>query len=292
MKNSFIAYETIYDMLKELPDDLYIKFSRAVFEYGFYGEAPEFSGIEKALWTQIQFCIDNSKEYRKSQSEKAKKAHSQSEPESAECSRSLPKSAEVCQEEPNVNVNENVNENDNTQTDPDAEVCVSSALLKNVGELQKAIYGMVCEHNKTAKQTRKIPVSRNLWDFTCKEMRELLSVVGTDEPLEMITAALQNFLHVAKSDTWQKSFTWRMFVSHYVDYTPDYFSLERYLNSEPATDDATKRPENVFFFANKDNPDFHVETFQAHIEDWKAQGRPEGTDYFKLQNEWEERKCS
>ena len=37
----------------------------------------------------------------------------------------------------------------------------------------------------------------------------------------------------------------------------------------------------------KSNEKFHVETFQAHIEDWKAEGRPEGAEYFRLQDKWE-----
>lgn len=291
-KNTFIAYETIYDMLRELPDDLYIKFSKAVFEYGFYGNAPEFSGIEKALWTQIQFCIDQSKEHRKAQSEKAKKSHSHSEPESADICQTLPESADICRDLPNVNVNVNGNENVNTNTEKEPVVCASSAPLKNIGNLQKEIFDMLYTHNKIAKPERKVPISSNSWNFTCKEMRDLLSVIGPDVNPDEVKSAVQNFLKVARSDTWQKSFTWRMFITHYVDYTPEFFTLERYLNSEPATDDATKRPENVFFFANKDNPDFHVDTFQAHIDDWKAQGRPEGADYFRLQSEWEERKCS
>ena len=72
-KNSFIFYETIEEMLNELPDDEYVIFSKAVNKYGLHDIEPEFTGIRKALWTQIKFCIDNSKEYRRKQSENVDK---------------------------------------------------------------------------------------------------------------------------------------------------------------------------------------------------------------------------
>lgn len=78
-----------------------------------------------------------------------------------------------------------------------------------------------------------------------------------------------------------------MFCKHYNDYTPEFFTLERYLNAEPQDGDASKKPENAFFFKHKDDPEFHVETFQAHIDDWKAEGRPDGAAYLELQNKWE-----
>ena len=161
---------------------------------------------------------------------------------------------------------------------------------KNYSKLQQDLFYEVQKYNATAPKDRKIPVSKDFFSFTCKESRELISAAGNDEP-EKIKQAFRNFLKVAQSDTWQKSFTWSTFCRHYNDYTTEYFTLSRYLNSEPDSDDPTQKPENRFFFANKDNPNFHVETFQDHIEDWKAEGRPEGAAYFKLQDKWEAEVC-
>lgn len=120
-----------------------------------------------------------------------------------------------------------------------------------------------------------------------REMRELLEAAGTEEPPYKIFNALTNYIKVAKSDTWQKTFSWRSFCKNYQNFSPDFFTLSKYLNAEPQTDDASKKPENVFFFAHKADPQFHVDTFQAHIDDWKAEGRPDGADYLALQNKWE-----
>ena len=154
-------------------------------------------------------------------------------------------------------------------------------------DLAGTLLNTIVAHNSMAPKDRKVPVSNNIFTFSCKEMRELIAAVGPDEKPGNILNALQNFLKVCKSDTWQKSHSWSTFCKHYTDYTPEFFTLERYLNDEPQTDDASKKPENAFFFAHKDDPDFHVETFQKHIDDWKLEGRPEGLDYLALQNKWE-----
>lgn len=295
-KNSFIAYETIYDMLKELPDDLYIKFSKAVFEYGFYGTAPELSGIEKALWTQIQFCIDNSKEYRKAQSERRKTKSNQTQPNVTETNQTEPNTTESNQTQPNVNVNGNVNDNVNTHEKPEyikqaEESCVRTP-SKNIKQLTMDLYDMLQAHNRTAPQDRKIPMRNDVWQFTVKNMRELLDAVGPKEPEDKIRQALCNYIKVAQSDTWQKTFTWRSFCKNYQNFTPEYFTLSKYLNTEPETEDATQRPEYKFYMRMRLEARFHVETFQDHIDDWKKAGRPEGDAYYKLQDEWEVRKCS
>ena len=147
---------------------------------------------------------------------------------------------------------------------------------------------MIQKHNSTVTKDRKVPVSNNVFNFCCKEMRELRDTLNRSaiEAKDIITS-LENFLKVCQSDTWMKSHSWSTFCKHYTDYTPEFFTLERYLNAEPQDGDASKKPENAFFFAHKDDPKFHVETFQAHIDDWKAEGRPDGAAYLELQNKWE-----
>ena len=295
-KNTFIAYETIYDMLKELPDELYIKFSKAVFEYGFYGNLPEVTGIEKALWTQIQFCIDNSKEYRKSQAERRKNKNNQEEPEATESNQTQPNTTEHNQTQPevtetnreqpnvNVNVNENVNKNVNTQTESEQNsVCEEPT---GHGIAQKKLFELVQAHNASAPQDRKVPVSKNFLSFLQKEMREFYDEVGTKEKPEDIIQAFKNFLQIANSDTWQKSFSWRTFIRNYQNFTPDFFTLERYVNKDTDPNDATKRPENIFYFAHKDDPRFVFRAFRDYQDEWVKAGRPDGEAYYKLQDEW------
>ena len=200
----------------------------------------------------------------------------------------------------NEDVNENENEDVNTHTENEEEpaenACVPAYIQDPYNQSQRKInkdlagtlLNMIVAHNRQTTKDRKVPVSNNVFNFCCKEMRELIPAIrpGSGEAATIINA-LENFLKVCRSDTWMKSHTWSNFCRHYTDYTPEFFTLERYLNAEPQTDDASKKPENVFFFAHKDDPRFHVETFQAHIDDWKAEGRPDGADYLALQTLWE-----
>lgn len=200
----------------------------------------------------------------------------------------------------NDNDNEDVNEEEdvNTHTEKDGEpvenVCEPPYIPKVPQNpdtnIAKLIYLTVKRHNENAQKDRKVPISKDFFTFSCKEMRELLSA-ATGEYTDQLIDSLQNFLKVCNSDTWQKSHTWSTFCKHYNDYTPEYFSLDRYLNTPQESDDATKKPENVFFFAHKDDPEFHVETFQKHMDDWKAAGRPDGAAYYRLQSEWEAEEC-
>lgn len=199
----------------------------------------------------------------------------------------------------NEDDNEDVNENDNThrenEEEPAENVRVPAYIPDSYNPNQKinkdlagTLLSMIQKHNSTTTKDRKVPVSNNVFNFCCKEMRELRDTLNRSaiEAKDIITS-LENFLKVCQSDTWMKSHSWSTFCKHYTDYTPEFFTLERYLNAEPHTDDASKKPENAFFFAHKDDPEFHVETFQAHIDDWKAEGRPDGAAYLELQKKWE-----
>ena len=184
----------------------------------------------------------------------------------------------------NEDVNEDEEEEVNTQKEGACEPLI-------FGKLQKDCWELVQNHNKDAPKERKIPCSNNFITFTQREMRELLEAAGTEEPPYKIFNALTNYIKVAKSDTWQKTFTWRSFCKNYQSFSPDFFTLAKYLNTIPETDDATQKPEYKFYMRMKTESRFHVETFQAHIEDWKAEGRPEGAEYYRLQDEWEAEKC-
>lgn len=190
----------------------------------------------------------------------------------------------------NVDVNEDVNVDVNEDVDGNTHT-VSASEPFNFGQMQVDCFHLIQNHNESAPKERKVPCSNSVLAFSMKETRELLDTIGTKEPPEIIVAALQNFIKVAKSDTWQKTFTWRSFCKNYRNFTPEFFTLSKYLNTEPETEDSTQKPEYKFYMQMRSEPRFHVETFQLHITEWKTRGRPEGEDYFKLQNEWEASKC-
>ena len=292
-------YRSFHEALKELSREQYGNVMYAINEYALDGKlTEELTGIEKAVFLMAKPQLDANRQRRENGAKGGRpkeeikiiaepeikpmvyEIENQTKPE-------VIKNGET--EKPNVNANDNGNENENAHTDACVPAYIPEPNKKINKELAKRMHTMIQEHNETAPKDRRVPISNNLFNFSCKEMREFIGAVGTlDAGLpQNIEEALQNFLKVCRSDTWMKSHTWSTFCKHYADYTPEFFTLERYLNAEPQTDDASKKPENAFFFSHKDDPNFHVETFQKHIDDWKAEGRPDGAAYRALQDKWE-----
>ena len=125
-KSSFVFYETFYESLIELPEDVRLRFYEYVAEFGLYGKEPDISGIELALWKNIQFAIENSQKRRKTYAENGKNGGrpcnaekpttTQDNPdESTETkdNQKEPSETKDNQKEPNHNLNVNVNVNDN-----------------------------------------------------------------------------------------------------------------------------------------------------------------------------------
>lgn len=191
----------------------------------------------------------------------------------------------------NEDVDVEVNEDVDAHTEELKKSCVPAYIPDPSKKYDKALaldlFNAILKHNTNTSKDRMVPITKDILTFSQKEMQELIGTIGPQQEGNNVRETLENFLKVCRSDTWMKSHTWSNFCKHYTDYTPEYFTLERYLNAEPQTDDASKKPENAFFFAHKDDPEFHVETFQAHIDDWKAEGRPDGAAYLELQNKWE-----
>ena len=302
---SFVFPETTKKQIDAMPAEMKLKFYIAVTDYGMYDIEPEdLSEMEKLIWIPMKDLIDSCKASRGGAPEgNSNAAKHQKEEKTTETTQNnknnqnnvvFTETTQTTFNNGNGNGNLNGNENVNTQSQDKElceDVCVPAYIpdpnKKINKETAKTLFEEVQKHNETAPKERKVPVSSNIFNFSCKEMREIIVAAGVDEDPDRIIAALRNFLQVCKSDTWQKSHTWSTFCKHYQDYTPEYFTLERYLVAEPQTDDASRRPENIFFFAHKDEPEFHVETFQEHIDDWKEAGRPEGTAYYELQASWE-----
>lgn len=161
----------------------------------------------------------------------------------------------------------------------------------NIGDIQKEIFRLIQEHNESVPKTRKIPVSTNFISFVQKESRMLVEKLK-NEPPEKIIEALKNFLQVAKSDTWQTTFSWNSFLNRYNEFSPDYFVLSKFLKVKVGDDDTpSRRPQDVFYYKMRDNPRFNDHIFRNHFDDWLIM-RPEGEDYFKWQAEWERKEAS
>ena len=296
---SFVFPETTKKQIDAMPAEMKLRFYVFVTDYGMYDKEPEdLTEIEKLIWIPMKDLIDSCKSARGGAPEgnqNAKKTTETTKNKENNLNNIIEETSETTLSNDNGNGNDKVKENDNTHTkseeEPAKNACVPAYIPDPNKKINKDLAGTllntIIAHNSQTEKDRKVPVSNNLFTFSCKEMRELIAAIGPDETPARILNALENFLKVCRSDTWMKSHTWSNFCKHYTDYTPEFFTLERYLNAEPQTDDASKKPENAFFFAHKDDPEFHVETFQAHIDDWKAEGRPDGADYLALQTKWE-----
>ena len=73
MAETFIFYETFAKQLKLLDKELRYRFYEAIIEYGLYGTAPDFTGLEACAWLPIQEAIDNAKARRIKNTEDGKK---------------------------------------------------------------------------------------------------------------------------------------------------------------------------------------------------------------------------
>lgn len=300
MRESFVIHT---EYIEDLPEENKAEFLMYIYNYGAKGIEPELAGFAKTVWLKIQRRIDTDREQyentinarsaagRKHKGNQYTKAAEGMEQNGTNGTQSQTTEQDGTNGTVNEFESDNEFENEN-DTDTDTEkACVPAYIPDPNIKINKNIAGtllnLIQKHNNTTTKDRMVPVSKDLFTFSCKEMRELIAATGLYASRLTVQEALENYLKVCRSDTWMKSHTWSNFCKHYTDYTPEYFTLERYLNAEPQTDDASKKPENAFFFAHKDDPEFHVETFQAHIDDWKAEGRPDGAAYLELQNKWE-----
>ena len=284
MKTKFLSFvfpETTKKQIDAMPAEMKLRFYVFVTDYGMYDKEPDdLTEIEKLIWIPMKDLIDSCKSARGG---------------APEGNHNAKKTTETTLSNDNGNGNGKVKENDNTQSQSEEEPAENVRVLAYIPDpnqkinknLAGTLLNTIVAHNSQTEKDRKVPVSNNIFTFSCKEMRELIAAIGPNETPAKILNALENYLKVCRSDTWMKSHTWSNFCKHYTDYTPEFFTLERYLNAEPQDGDASKKPENAFFFAHRDDPEFHVETFQAHIDDWKAEGRPDGADYLALQTLWE-----
>ena len=295
MVSSITEYKSYYEAGEDMTDEEYGQYMRAVHNFAYNDIEPDYSKLTPLVKAALRTVIASVRKNKEDRENGSKGGRPQKAINIEEKPRLL-ENKNPGLEKTKTNVNENVNENEkenvNTHKENEGNSCVPPYIpdpnnKKINKELAERMHAMVQEHNETVEKDRKVPISNNLFNFSCKEMRELIATTGPYESPANALNALQNFLKVCKSDTWQKSHSWSTFCKHYVDYTPEYFNLERYLNSEPETEDATQKPEYKFFMRMRTDARFHVETFQAHIDDWKAEGRPEGAEYYRLQDAWE-----
>ena len=117
-KNSFVFYETFESVIESLPEEMQLKFYKYITQYGLHGIEPEVTGIEKAIWTQIQFAIDQAQNRRKRAIENGNKGGRPTKTITENNPNETQKNQTITENNPditenNLNVNVNANDNDN-----------------------------------------------------------------------------------------------------------------------------------------------------------------------------------
>ena len=171
--------------------------------------------------------------------------------------------------------------NINTNEEP----CVPVYIQKTIPEEKNPqflleVYTLINNHNLNAK--KKIPVSKDYFQFQCKEGRELAELCR-QEKQEVIISALQNYLKVANSNTWKTGFSFSAFCRNYVEYTPEFFDMTRYVNLPK---DKVKFIDDFLDRMIREKHIFREQTFLYHRKEWFAMGMPEGEELVALVNRW------
>lgn len=147
-----------------------------------------------------------------------------------------------------------------------------------VGEM----FNLLQAHNSSSPK-HKIPISKGLFNFQCKEGRDILQLLKQDSP-ENILQALKNYLIVSNMESWKTSFSFGAFCKSFTEYTPEFFDISKYdkeTDKEQICDNFIKQMEK--------EKDFDTGTFWQNRADWLEKGRPQGAEYYKWQKEkWHE----
>ena len=248
MSNSFVMYRSFHEALKELSREQYGNVMYAINEYALNGTTTEdLSGIEKAVFLMAKPQLDANRLRRENGAQGGRPRKDNQKPMVNETeNQEKPMVIENSEnEKPNENANENLNGNANTHTE---NTCVPSYIPDPNKKYDKALaldlFNAILKHNNSTAKDRMVPIAKDINTFSQKEMRELIGTIGPQQEGNDVRETLQNFLKVCRSDTWMKSHSWSTFCKHYTDYTPEFFTLERYLNAEPQDGDASKKPEN------------------------------------------------
>ncbi len=310
---SFVFPETIKKQIDQMPDmEMKFKFYEAVTNYGMYDCEPQnLNSLEQIIWISMKDLLDNSKAGRAGAplgNCNAKKTN-----ETTECFSSSEKQLKTIENNQNNqnnqktietikttlingNGNDNDNVNDNHTHNVNACVCENNQNqetdIQDWRDFQTQSYELIQNHNKTSEYSKKLCISNSFSSYLQKECRELISGLNGEKP-PCIYKALQNYLLVAKSDTWKKTFSVKNFISEYAAFSDKDFTVSKYL-----TNDAQKEKANVpeltpeelekqLLVEMNGNPEFIPDIFSYYKDDWKEDGCPLGSSYMEFQRDKE-----
>lgn len=183
------------------------------------------------------------------------------------------------------NINNNINNKlEDTEKAPsyikEKEKIINQSVSKEYQNLQEQMFNIISEHNSKVDNSKKIPISKNYWQFVCKESRMFLDKIGTEEKPDDVLQALKNFISLTLRRTWQKNFSWKMFVNNYRDYTPEFFNISKYIDT-PKNEEEIKIMTQSFADENLMKDWFNYAIFHHNRKKWIQAGQPEGEDFKK-----------
>ena len=135
------------------------------------------------------------------------------------------------QKQPKTN-KEEVEEEVEVEVDDDA-TAEEERTQESFGDLQTEAFALLNEHNtnRDIPKERKIPVSHDVISFAQKESRDLATLVQKGESPGNVLAGLRNYLALAKNTSvWKTYYSWQDFIKNFVNFSPENFSAERFIN--------------------------------------------------------------
>ena len=302
MVQSITEYVSFFEAGEDMTDEEYGIYMRCIHNFAFNDIEPDYSKlpplVKAALRTVIASVRKNKDDRenghtggrpRKATPENEKGGIENKKPGFSENEKGGYLKTETNEKE-KENENENVKENENTHNS----VCAYSFAQNDIKPLKttpseaqsviKQTFETIQEHNATHGNMHKMPISKTFESFVQKEGRQICELFR-DFNANDVLQALNNYLRVANIDTWKSTFSFSAFCKNCIEYTPEYFSIDKYEKTD-FSKDADNKPVQRFKERMSQDSRFDIATFLQHSQDWLEKGRPEGEAYFALQEEW------
>lgn len=304
MRESFVIHT---EYIEDLPEENKAEFLLYVYNYGAKGVVPELTGLAKTIWVKIQRRIDaDIEQYEATINARSNAGKKHKGNQYTKNTNNLEQngtngtqSHSMEQNGTNGTVYDYVSDIDSDNefehvSDTQNNVCAYSFTQNDIKPLKitpqdvqaitKQVFEVIQGHNATHGNMHKMPISKNYVSFLQKEGRQLCELFR-DFDANDVLQALKNYLRVADIDTWKSTFSFSAFCKNCNEYTPEYFSLDKYEKTD-FSKDADNKPIQRFKERMSQDNRFDIATFLQHSQEWLEKGRPEGEAYFALQEEW------
>ena len=214
MVSSITEYKSYFEAGEDMTDEEYGIYMRAVHNFAYNDIEPDYTKLPPLVKAALRTVIASVRKNKEDREHGAKGGRpskfstvpTEEKPRFLENENPGFYNSETNENE-NGNENEKVNVNTHTESEeePAENACVPAYIPDPNIKINKNIAGtllnIIQEHNSTTTKDRMVPVSKDLFTFSSKEMRELIAATGLYASRLTVQQALENFLKVCKSDT-------------------------------------------------------------------------------------------